>query len=161
MPAPRTTTTCLDCGNEIPESLLDDALCVSCRYDGPIERITDCLDEDGLPTLTDLENAANKQAVSDYLTDEPPDLPAGDQGEARKEFQEKLCVLAECLMEARTPKTAWHKVHVFAHLMLKSGCKTDSELAAKLNISAGRLSQIRAEIAGIFPSLARCNARQN
>jgi hypothetical protein len=54
-----------------------------------------------------------------------------------------------------------NKVHVFAHLMLKSGCKTDFELATRLNISAGRLSQIRAEIEGVFPSLARCNNRQN
>ena len=46
MNALRTTTSCTECGEEIPESLLSDALCVRCRYpstgkkpapDGPSE----------------------------------------------------------------------------------------------------------------------------
>jgi hypothetical protein len=36
--APRTTTTCKECGAEIPESLLAEALCVGCRYDSPAKK---------------------------------------------------------------------------------------------------------------------------
>ena len=72
----RTTTTCTDCGNEIPESLLDDALCVACRYTStkkPVEN----LDGDGSPVPTEYEIAADKFAF-DAFADASEPTPAGD-----------------------------------------------------------------------------------
>lgn len=64
MSALRTTTTCTGCGNEIPESLLTDALCVRCRYPSkkPVER----LDGDGNPVPTVFEIAADAHAFNQH-----------------------------------------------------------------------------------------------
>ena len=76
MSALRTTTTCTGCGNEIPESLLDDALCCACRYSStkkPVEN----LDGDGSPVPTEYEIAADKFAF-DAFADASEPTPAGD-----------------------------------------------------------------------------------
>lgn len=62
MKQPRTTTTCTGCGNEIPPSLLDDALCVRCRY-----RHGKPDDESGDDGPSEFEIAADARAVEVHL----------------------------------------------------------------------------------------------
>lgn len=64
----RTTTTCTGCGNEIPESLLDDALCVACRY-ASTKKAGEHLDGDGSPVPTEFEIAADAHAFNQYNQD--------------------------------------------------------------------------------------------
>ena len=68
-PTLMTTTTCRDCGNEIPESLLEHAQCVRCRYAGPAKR-----DNDDLPP-SQVEVLIERGAKSAWTS--PPD---GAQG---------------------------------------------------------------------------------
>jgi hypothetical protein len=65
MSALRTTTTCRDCGNQIPESLLDDALCVACRY-ASTKKAGEHRDGDGNPIPTEYEIAADKFAFDAF-----------------------------------------------------------------------------------------------
>ena len=89
------------------------------------------------------------------------ETPDETQDDPRREFQEKLARLLQWLAAGSNVEQAGRKVLLLAHLAGKSGCKTDRELARRLNISGGRLSQLRAEIIGDFGSLGRCNRRQN
>jgi hypothetical protein len=59
---PRTTTTCTGCGDEIPPSLLDDALCVRCRYQ---HSKPDNESDNDVPT--EYEIAADAHAVEVHL----------------------------------------------------------------------------------------------
>jgi len=83
------------------------------------------------------------------------------QDDPRSDFQEKLANFLQWLADGATVEQAGRKAILLAHLAGKSGCKTDKELARRLNISGGRISQLRAEIIGDFGGLGRCNRRQN
>lgn len=89
----------------------------------------------------------------------PPDDDTQD--DPRSDFQEKLAGFLQWLAAGATVEQAGRKAILLAHLAGKSGCKTDKELARRLNISGGRVSQLRAEIIDDFGSLGRCNRRQN
>jgi hypothetical protein len=83
-----------------------------------------------------------------------------DDDASHKFFQEKLAVLLQWLAVG-TVQQAGRRAFLLAHLVGKSGCASDRELAKKLNISPGRISQLRSEIIGDFGGLGRCNRRQN
>jgi hypothetical protein len=67
MPALRTTTTCRDCGNPIPESLVAEAQCVLCRYPAT-KKATEHLDGDGKPVPTEFDVAADAHAVKIHFS---------------------------------------------------------------------------------------------
>lgn len=83
-----------------------------------------------------------------------------DEGDQRGDFEEKLARFLSWLAEGGNVQTAGRKVLVLAHLAGKSGCRSDAELAAKLNMSRARISQLRADLARTLPSLGRCRRRQ-
>ena len=89
------------------------------------------------------------------------ETPDETQDDPRREFQEKLATFLQWLAAGSNVEQAGRKVILLAHLAGKSGCKNDKELARRLNISGGRISQLRAEIIDDFGSLGRCNRRQN
>ena len=103
------------------------------------------------------DEAGHPVAVSDPVYETADDT----QDDPRSDFQEKLATFLEWLAAGATVEQAGRKAILLAHLAGKSGCKTDKELARRLNISGGRISQLRAEIIDDFGSLGRCNRRQN
>ena len=114
-----------------------------------------------LPTIGDVffDDAGEPVAITTpYDTAVEADAT---QDDPRSDFQEKLADFLQWLAAGGSVKQAGRKAILLAHLAGKSGCKTDKELARRLNISSGRLSQLRAEIIDDFGSLGRCNRRQN
>jgi hypothetical protein len=85
----------------------------------------------------------------------------GNEADTRSEFTEKLNRFLQWLVASGSAEKAGRTVFLIAHMAGQSGCKSDAELARKLNISAGRLSQLRADISRGFESLDKCNRRQN
>ena len=83
-----TTTTCKECGKEIPESLLTHALCVRCRYASPAKR-------PAADAPTEYEIALETYAAESQPT-EP--APPGDN----PDLEETLGWLASGQADART-----------------------------------------------------------
>ncbi len=104
------------------------------------------------------DESGHPVAVSPPVYETPDD---DTQDAPRSDFQEKLADFLQWLVADATVEQAGRKAILLAHLAGKSGCKTDKELARRLNISGGRISQLRAEIIDDFGSLGRCNRRQN
>ena len=104
------------------------------------------------------DEAGRAVAVSHPIFETPGDDP---QDDPRSDFQEKLAGFLQWLAAGNSVEQAGRRAILLAHLAGKSGCKNDKELARKLNISGGRISQLRAEIIGEFGSFGRCNRRQN
>jgi hypothetical protein len=102
------------------------------------------------------DEAGHPVAVSHPVYE--PDESRGD--DARKDFQEKIAGFLGW-MASGSVRQAGRRAILLAHLAGKSGCLTDRQLAKKLNISPGRISQLRSEIIGDFGGLGRCNRRQN
>lgn len=88
------------------------------------------------------------------------DAEGGDRGEDRTDFAAKLGALLEWLAAGGNVKKAGRRTILFTHLTGRGGCRTDAELARRLNITAGRFSQLRAEIEAAWPGFGRCNRRQ-
>ena len=60
----KTVSLCSGCGQAIPESLPDDALCVGCRYRGPKPKAQEtALDADGNPRKIDIQRAEEAMAM--------------------------------------------------------------------------------------------------
>jgi hypothetical protein len=90
-----------------------------------------------------------------YDADPEPDDPEQDG------FLLKLAAFIGWLAEGSDVETAGRKALLLAHFCGKSGCRTDSELATKMNLTKARLSQLRSELATILPNgLGRCNRRR-
>ena len=77
---------------------------------------------------------------------EHDDIEATDRGEARADLTAKLGGWLEWLAANGNVKKAGRRAILFAHLAGRGGYRTDGELASRLNITPGRLSQLRAEI---------------
>ena len=138
----KTTTSCSGCGKAIPESIVGDATCVACRYHSapPKSETTQHSDKR-------FELAATTAALT-----EP------DESDARNEIVSGLLRL---LAGDSDHATCGRRLIVTAYLSgALPDCSTDRELAKRLNISPGRVSQIIAEIRSKIPSLAKCKRRQ-
>lgn len=138
----KTTTSCSGCGKAIPEAIVGDATCVACRYHTapPKSETTQHSDKR-------FELAATTAALT-----EP------DESDARNEIVSGLLRL---LAGNGDHAACGRRLIVTAYL---SGAlpeiATHRELATRLNISPGRVSQIFSEIRSILPSLAKCKRRQ-
>ena len=63
--------------------------------------------------------------------------------------------------DCASPTRAGRRLIITAYLAgAIPGCKTDVALAARLKISAGRVSQIIRDLQRILPSFAKCRRRQ-
>jgi hypothetical protein len=152
MPPPRTTTTCAGCGNAIPPALVGDAFCVACRYgDAPPVKPWHSAAVDGDGNILETDIAAPP-------VDGEPDA-ANTNTASNGDFAEMLAVFLAWQIAGGDVETAGRRAWTVAHLAGKSGCETDAELAAKLNISPGRISQLRAEIQANFGTFGKCNGR--
>jgi len=78
----------------------------------------------------------------------------------RSDFPQKLALFLEWLSADGSPKTAGRKVILISYIAGRTKWQTDAEAAAGLNISKGRISQLRSEIDAILPGFGRCNMRQ-
>lgn len=147
-----TTTTCTGCGSAIPESVLDrsqpdSAHCVNCRYH--IEE-SETYTATGSGTATEYEIATATVAA-----------PTPSTGDRTSDFAVKLRLFLEWQVISGSIDTAGKKAFVVAHLGGFSGCKTDADMARKLEITPARFSQLRTEIRHIFGEFGACNRRQN
>jgi hypothetical protein len=141
MTALRTTTTCRDCGNQIPESLLDDALCVVCRYPAKKKKADE---NDAVPT--EYEIAADKFAFDVFAdASEPP--PAGDGLDLEP-------VLAFLIADDAPAQAIGERVLALAYLMpLVHGRPANArELGARLGCShvaaLKKVTKLKAAFAG-------------
>ena len=139
----KTTTSCSGCGKAIPEAVIGDALCVACRYhDAPpkSEAITQHSDRR-------FNEATTTTAHVEH-----------DEADARNEIVSGLLRL---LAGNGDHATCGRRLIVTAYLSgALPDCSTDRELAKRLNISPGRVSQIIADLRSKIPSLAKCKRRQ-
>lgn len=145
MAALRTTTTCRDCGNQIPESLVADALCVACRYTST-KKPVELLDGDGSPVPTEYEIAADKFAFDAFAdASEPPPAGAGLDLEP---------VLAFLIADDASAQAIGERVLMLAYLMpLVDGRPANArELGARLGCShvaaLAKLTKLKAAFAG-------------
>lgn len=88
--------------------------------------------------------------------------PGDDPTEAavRGDVREALLEFLHDLTADSTALQAGQYLFALAHLCGQSGCETDGELAAKMGVSASRVSHILAELPLDFTGLLRCNRRQ-
>jgi hypothetical protein len=107
-----TTTTCANCGYEIPESLVVDALCVACRYRQATRKPADRLDAIGEPAATEYEIAADKNAYEEFCHASQPEepRPANDGLDLEP-------VLAFLISDAAQVETVGERVLMLAYLM--------------------------------------------
>lgn len=138
MSAFRTTTTCTGCGNEIPESLLDDALCTRCRYTST-KKDVEHLDGDGSPLPTEYEIAADKFAFDTFA-----DASDGQRGpivEAEIATDEAPRIDAEQLLDAlitgaKNTKEVGQRAVILAFLLKRPAApQSKTALAALLGVS--------------------------
>ena len=151
MPALRTTTTCRDCGNQIPESLVADALCVACRYPST-KKPVELLDGDGSPVPTEYEIAAAKLAFDVFAdASEPP--PSGDGLDLEP-------VLAFLIADGATAQAIGERVLMLAYLMpLVHGRPANTrELGARIGCThtaaQKKVSRLKAAFAGDLREIA-------
>jgi hypothetical protein len=98
--------------------------------------------------------------VQDPAVYDEPDPAETDAGALRVEFAAALAALLVWIGDSKTVLAAGRRALIVSHAAGKSGCKSDAELAQRLNISKGRVSQLRAELEDYSPGMARCNRRQ-
>jgi hypothetical protein len=154
----RTTTTCRDCGNQIPESLIADALCVSCRYIST-KKPVELLDGDGSPVPTEYEIAADKFAFDAFAdASQPP--PAASADIRRDGIATAVLRFLKRLDEIGDSKLIGQTVKVLNFLTGQSGFETKTELARHLKVSPARITQILANFPEDLRSLARLKNRQ-
>jgi hypothetical protein len=88
------------------------------------------------------------------------EIEGDERDQARDELLEKLCSFVDWIAGDGNVKKAGRRAVLAQHLAGRGGCRTDSELASRLNITPGRLSQLRAEMEAVWPGFGRCNRRQ-
>lgn len=106
---------------------------------------------------TDCHGKPQRVAITlPSVWDEPP-----EENESRDAQADVLLGLLRFIIGDYPDITrAGGRAHLLAFLAGASRFKTQRELGQKLKLSDGRISQIRAEIQGILPSLEKCNRRQ-
>ena len=152
MSALRTTSTCRDCGNQIPESLVADALCVRCRYSS--KKKVEHLDGDGNTIPTERKLAADAyafQAYSAVSEPQPTDAPQDDH-------LDRLIAWLNWL-DRGDDRAVLLRVKLIRHVCGKSNLATDTEFAVKYGLSKGRISQLRKEIKSELGRFGNCNNR--
>lgn len=97
-------------------------------------------DEDGRPCFVDM----------------PTDEPEADD---RADVRESLAGLIRLLTDGATALQAGQRVHLLAYAVGVNGHRTQQALADELNISKGRLSQIRREMPKELGGLLKLKAR--
>lgn len=142
----KTTSTCTDCGNAIPESLVSDALCVACRYHSSPAK----------SQAIERDDPAFESAAAGYAT-----TTAQPYNEMTGAWSEYIANWLFWLAGSGNPKLAANRAIVAAHVCDRSKKQTDAQLARKLNISSARLSQYRREIIERFGRVGHCNNRQD
>ena len=158
MPKPSTTTTCTDCGNEIPESLLADALCVACRYQ-PGKAANQFFNDEGEPALSEYDAACDKQAFATYCTTVDTQQEKESYESVRADAQTIIGEFIRTMIQDATPLQTGQRIHVLGFLAGLHTAKTQRELATALNVSPGRITQIRAAFPMVLQGLTRLNSR--
>jgi len=151
-----TTTTCAKCGNEIPACPMgEEALCTACRYH----------DVKPAPSWDDGTETAGQQVEPTWIPGETsvpfqyPDEPG--QTDVREDaIAEALRRFIEMLTSDSTPLAAGQVLHFLAMQLGIREFKTAAEFGRELNISAGRVSQIKSQVPEEFASLLRLRSRQ-
>jgi hypothetical protein len=90
-----------------------------------------------------------------------PEVYAEPEADEPTEAAETLRRFIRWLLEGGSVRGAGQRAFLLGHLVGECGFETDAALAEKLKISAGRLSQLRADLTDDFPALGRCHRRQN
>ncbi|GEM_PF-4724004 len=135
---------CFSCGKSIPPLPRADALCVACRYK-----------RSGAPLATgpsaDEIELANAFTLDPIPEETAPDEIRADRGDVTK--QPNLIGLLEWLSRGGSIIRAGERALALAHVCGCGVFKTDAALALKLNMSRGRISQLRTEIDGFLPGV--------
>ena len=141
----KTTSTCSGCGGSIPESIIGNALCTACRY------------HDAPPKSQAIErdNAEFEAAVAGYA--KPIAVERDEAAIWKAEFFNRWI---GWIVGTGNDKSARQREAIVAHIIGKSGVRTDAQLAKKLNISTARISQIRANFIEQFGKVGKINSRQ-
>jgi hypothetical protein len=154
MSALHTSSTCLDCGNPIPESLPDFAFCVRCRY--PATKKTDDCRDDRKPVPTEFELAADALAVKVHFSPADETFEEALLGEgfdavdaelaakihadfltrfANRRAAEIMRMILARMAQTRTGKT----VEFLAFLAIFSPDRTLEEIAAEAGMSRQKI----------------------
>ena len=139
----KTTTTCTDCGERITETPLNHAeygraLCPACRYHSAPTK-SQAIEQHSDKSFNE---ATTKTAHAEH-----------DESDAPRERQERMGVFLRWLAHSGNVERAGERALLLAHVSGVSPFKTDAQLAAKLNITRGRISQLRKEIDAFLPGV--------
>lgn len=141
----KTRCTCYHCGKAIPELPASEALCVRCRYHVVPEK-TSAIESD--------------HPEYEFAVETLPAPNDVERDETFKEFEEGIARFLMWLGGDGDVISAGRKGVLLAFLCDKTTIESDADLARRLNISPGRISQIRQQFEDILPGVARCNRRQ-
>ena len=118
---------------------------MQCRYDGHHKPA-----ESGEPSEFDI--AVETVAAPERRADAEQDQAHAVAGHVLGEFIRRLCADGDAL-------TAGRRLMLLAYLAGQLECSTNRELARKLKVSPGRVSQLMAELPEDFASLMRLKRR--
>lgn len=85
--------------------------------------------------------------------------PAGGEDQHAPEIQEAIGNLVE-MLAAHPPRRAGQYLILMGHMLGRSGCDSDAQLARRMRISASRLSHLRRQFSSMFTGMAGIRSRQ-
>lgn len=113
-----------------------------------------------MPLLNEVyfDDEGNPVAIS--MPHDPENEPDDEgQDSSRADITTVLGEFCRMMTTSASALQAGQRVLVLAYLMGKTDCRTHRDLAERLNVSAGRVSQILREIPAEFHSLCRLKGR--
>ena len=107
-----------------------------------------------MPAFDDANRPILHEPPAVYQERERTRRRAGD------DFYIQLAQFLANLTDGLDALRAGQRVLILAQCCSKTGCETDAELAARLNMTPARVSQIRRELVPFVGRLAGCNGRR-
>jgi hypothetical protein len=139
---------CRTCGKQIPPLPVEDAFCVSCRYD-----------TSGKPAAIHAPSEDEIALASLPAPAEADDLPEERRFSSADALHYVLKFLLTKLTSDATPLQVGQRAIALAYLADMTEAKTNRELAVLLKVTPGRVTQILQAIPTEFQSLLRLKSR--